>query len=221
MRTLLVILSLLATGACAGAIPRTSGPADSPPAAPSAPPAPAATPAPAERSSAGTGGLRNFPDLRVALADMEQYDDPRLGVQLQYHAAEPAVRIDVYVYPMAPRESELPDAERDRLVRRMYDLAKEGIREYERRGRYSGVRFSEDAARRLEVGGEPVEGWSNALEMALEGEPVLSHLHLYGHGNLYVKFRSTYAAELGDSARDLVERFVVAFLQELGAPGRD
>jgi len=152
-----------------------------------------------------------FDHLDLVLRDQHRFDDPRLGTRLTYAQPEPSLRVDVYVYPMAPPAVAVPDSIRTELVRRMYEQGKADIRIYEERGRYEDVEFSPDHGVEYDTPDGRVHGWETTANMSAHDQRVDSHLVLVGVGNLYVKFRSTHPAGDDDRA-STVASFVEAFL---------
>lgn len=205
MRIYLLISCTLTITACTAA----GSPAHSTGNEPSAP-----APSESRTTRSFFGFPATFPDLSMGLVDVHEYENPRLGSRLTYVRRTPALTVHVYVYPMAPPEAVVPDTVRRRLVRQMFEQGQEDIREYERRGRYSEVRFSEDAQLRLPSRLGPVEGWGSTADMLLEGEPVHSRLYLFTLANTYVKFRATYPRDGGQEVGEIIEEFVAAFLAE-------
>lgn len=202
MRNILALFGFLTTAACTAA-GSTARPVEDRPAAPPA----------AEREvSGGFGFPRAFPDLSMQLVDVHAYDNPRLGTRLTYARREPALRVDVFVFPMAPPRVEVPDSARQRLVRQMFEHGQAEIREYERRGRYAEVRFGQPAQLSLPSSVGQLDGWAVPIEMVMEGDPVRSQLYAFTLGNAFVKFRSSYPREAGPEIDSLVSRFVAAFL---------
>jgi hypothetical protein len=152
-----------------------------------------------------------FEHLDLVLRDQHRFDDPRLGTRFTYAQLEPMLRVDVYLYPMAPPDAEVPDSIRAMLVLRMFERGKEDIRAYEELGRYAEVAFGLDRELRFDTPDGPVSGWGTTAEMIAFEEEVDSHLVLVGAGNVYVKFRATHPAE-DDERASTVARFVEAFL---------
>jgi hypothetical protein len=207
---------LIANAACvnlvvAGGCAPTPLPVDAPDPTPA--PAPAAAPETSEAQPPRGGSLIpvRFDHIDLVLRDQHRFDDPRLGTRLTYAQTEPALRVDVYVYPMAPTNVEVPDSVRTELVRRMYERGKEDIRVYEELGRYADVTFDPDRELRFDTPDGPVDGWGTRAEMIAREEEVDSHLVLVGAGNLYVKFRATHPGE-DDERASTVASFVEAFL---------
>lgn len=175
---------------------------------------PSPRPAVEMEHSGGFAFPRAFPELSMRLVDVHTYDNPMLGSRLAYVRGTPELRVDVYVYPMAPQGTIVPDTVRRRLVRDMFDLGRASIREYERRGRYSELRFSDDSQLRLPSRVGPVDGWHSSVDMLFEGEPVQSRLYVFSLMNTYVKFRATYPREDADEVAAIVDEFVAALLAE-------
>lgn len=206
MRRILALFGLLTIAACTAAGSTTRSVDDQPANPPGAEP----------ESSRSFRFPRAFPEVSMQLVDVHNYDNPMLGARLTYARRVPALRVDVFVFPMAPLRVEVPDSTRQRLVREMFEQGQEDIREYERRGRYSELRFSEPAQLRLPSSVGPVDGWAVPIEMLIEGEPVRSQLYAFTLGNTFVKFRSSYPREAGAEIDAIVSRFVAAFLAEAG-----
>lgn len=171
-----------------------------------------------DRTEEPAGEGVGFPvrlDHGFRLVDRHDYEDPRLGIQLTYITRQHRLRVDVYLYPMAPPGVTLSDTARAAQLERAFEQAERDIRTYEQRGRYQNVTEVGEAEVLLRSDADPIRGRHGHLRLDMDGRRYDSHLYVFTFARYFVKLRSTFRKVDAPDRTPILDAFVEAFVPAL------
>lgn len=166
------------------------------------------------------GGV-SFPSVVDTFAVMRtsRYPDPRLGIVLHYLTPlHRTARLDIYVYPLQPRDS----VEEDEVLRGEFDVA---LRDMERYASQNPERFeiiseTHDSIALTDGDGRLRNGWSAEAAVRERGIQQVSFLYLFIKEGAFFKYRISYASTVDQSIRPRVVSFLSTTLAEVSVRQR-
>ncbi len=172
-------------------------------------PAPRAPP-PADVRSPHVGVTVPATAAGFDLVDASHYAEADLGSSWRYRSpSHPELWVDAYVYRpgiWSDDEAALAD-----LSAQM----KHDIRMAADQGIYDDVEMLDRVPLQVDVAGAPLAGLHLRMAMALDGQAMISHAHLFYLPPYTVKFRSSFPAYGNTSFDERIDQLVAAFLAGL------
>jgi hypothetical protein len=141
------------------------------------------------------------------LVGSSHYADADVGSSWRYRSpTHPELWVDAYVY----RPGIWPDD--DSAIADLAAQMKQDVQAAVDQGLYSDVEMLNRLPLQVDVAGAPHAGLHLRMAMAMDGQAMISHAHLFYLPPYTVKFRSSFPAYGNTSFDDRIGQLVVAFL---------
>ncbi|MEW6262799.1 MAG: hypothetical protein AB1641_06945 [Thermodesulfobacteriota bacterium] len=150
----------------------------------------------------------SFPDQLggAIFTRTQRFDDPGLGVVVEYQGLDPFADAGVYLYDMGLKG--IGTGIETKQVKEQYEEAQADIEQFRAAGLYKSFRTIAEKEMRIKTRGGEIKAFRASFSYEVTGLAYFSELVLTGYKGVFLKVRFSYPQQEGERGARLFESFM-------------